>query len=49
MQDPLNYARFIELAWLLGPKAFSYGKIAPPPIIILLKCVVEAGLQPKKG
>jgi hypothetical protein len=29
MLDPLNYARFIELAWLLGPKAFTYGKIGP--------------------
>jgi len=27
--DPLDYARFIELAWVLGPKAFTYGKINP--------------------
>jgi hypothetical protein len=25
----LDYARFIESAWLLGPKAFTYGKIGP--------------------
>jgi hypothetical protein len=29
MLDPLDYARFIESAWLLGPKAFTYGKIDP--------------------
>jgi hypothetical protein len=23
------YARFIESAWLLGPKAFTYEKIGP--------------------
>jgi len=27
MLHPLDYARFIELAGLLGPKAFAYGKI----------------------
>jgi hypothetical protein len=30
MLDPLDYARFIESAWLLDPKAFTYGKIGPP-------------------
>jgi hypothetical protein len=32
MLDPLDRARlynFIELAWFLGPKAFTYGKLAP--------------------
>ena len=24
--DPVDYAEFIESAWLLSPKAFSYGK-----------------------
>ena len=26
MLDQLDYARFIELAWLLDPKAFTYGE-----------------------
>ena len=29
MLDPLDYAKFIELASLLGPKAFTCGKIHP--------------------
>jgi hypothetical protein len=30
MLDPLDYAWFIELVWLLGPiKAFTFGKIGP--------------------
>jgi hypothetical protein len=27
--DPLDYARFVESAWLLGPKAFRYEEIGP--------------------
>jgi hypothetical protein len=34
MLDQFDYARFIEPTWLLGPKAFTYGKLAP--VIILL-------------
>jgi hypothetical protein len=29
MLDLLDYAIFIESAWLLGPKAFTYEKIGP--------------------
>jgi hypothetical protein len=29
MLDALDYARIIESAWLLGPKAFTYGKVGP--------------------
>ena len=29
MLDPLDYTRIIESACLLGPKAFTYGKIGP--------------------
>jgi hypothetical protein len=36
--DPLDYASFIESAELLGPKAFTYGKIAPHYNLII--CVV---------
>jgi hypothetical protein len=34
MPYPLDYARFIESTYFLGPKAFTYKKIGP--IIILL-------------
>ena len=30
MLDPSGYARLIESACLLDPKAFTYGKIDPP-------------------
>jgi len=29
MLDPLDYARFTESAWPLGPRAFTYGKNDP--------------------
>jgi hypothetical protein len=32
----LDYARFIESAWLLGPRAFTYGKIGPRYNLILM-------------
>ena len=35
MLDPLDYARFIEWDYLLGPKPFTYGKKWPPFIILL--------------
>jgi hypothetical protein len=36
MQDPLGYARFNELASLLGPKTFTYGKIDPCYNLIIM-------------
>jgi hypothetical protein len=36
MLDPLDYARFIESAYLLGPKAFTYGKIGPRYNLIIM-------------
>jgi hypothetical protein len=41
MLDLLNQPSFLAL------KPLPMGKSAP--VIILLQCVVEAGLQPKKG
>jgi hypothetical protein len=34
--DMLDYARFIESAWLLGPQAFMYGKIGPHCNLIVM-------------
>ena len=49
MLDPLDYARFIESAWLLGPKAYVLFCIwKTDPVIIFLQCVLEANLQPKR-
>jgi hypothetical protein len=50
MLELLNYARFIK--WLNRPsflalRSLHMKKLAP--VIILLKCVVEADLRPKKG
>jgi hypothetical protein len=33
----LDYARFIESAWLLDPKAFTYGKL-DPRYNVIVKC-----------
>jgi hypothetical protein len=44
------YARFIEWAWLLAPKAFTYGKTGPCYNLIIIVCSWgRVGLQPKKG
>jgi hypothetical protein len=37
MLDPLDYAKFIELAWFLGPKASAYGKFDPHYNLIVRK------------
>jgi hypothetical protein len=37
--NQLDYAGFIELAWLLDPKAFTYGKIDPCYNLIVM-CTV---------
>jgi hypothetical protein len=36
MLDPLDYARFIESAKLLGPKAFTSGKFGPHYNVIIM-------------
>jgi hypothetical protein len=36
MLDPLDYARFIILAWLLDPKTFTYEKIGPRYNLIVM-------------
>jgi hypothetical protein len=36
MLDPSGYARFIESAWLLGPKAFTYEKTDPCYYLIVM-------------
>jgi hypothetical protein len=35
-KDPLDYARFIESTWLLGPKAFTYEKNDPHCNLIIM-------------
>jgi hypothetical protein len=36
MLNLLDYARFIESAYLLGPKAFTYEKIGPRYNLIIM-------------
>jgi hypothetical protein len=38
MLDPLDYAKFFELAWLLDLEAFTYGKIGPQYNFIVMSC-----------